>query len=151
MTIPTDTNPPASAAGAAQLAQAVVAAAALIELAISESQRPVETLGQALTRIAGAVTGGKRPSAHDVAACIEGLQFHDRMTQQLTQVRDLLAGACGRSAPPQEQRDWPALRERLRIHFTTDSHRMPFNLTMPTGARHGHGRPHAEEGGVELF
>jgi hypothetical protein len=147
MTIPTDTNPPASAAGAAQLAQAVVAAAALIELAIQDSLAPIEALGRAIARIAALAPD----LAPELAACIESLQFHDRMTQQLTQVRDLLAGACGRSAPPQEQRDWPALRERLRIHFTTDSHRMPFNLTMPTGARHGHGRPHAEEGGVELF
>ena len=147
MAIPTDAHPPASAADAPQLAPAVVAAAALIELAIQDSLAPIEALGRAIARIAALAPD----LAPELAACIESLQFHDRMTQQLTQVRDLLAGACGRSAPPQEQRDWPALRERLRIHFTTDSHRMPFNLTMPTGARHGHGRPHAEEGGVELF
>ncbi len=147
MSIPTDTHPPARAADAPQLTPAIVAAAALIELAIQDSLAPIEALGRAIARIAALAPD----LAPELAACIESLQFHDRMTQQLTQVRDLLAGACGRSAPPQEQRDWPALRERLRIHFTTDSHRMPFNLTMPTGARHGHGRPHAEEGGVELF
>jgi hypothetical protein len=31
--------------------------------------------------------------ARDIAVCIESLQFHDRLMQQLVQARDLLAGA----------------------------------------------------------
>jgi hypothetical protein len=30
--------------------------------------------------------------ARDIAVCIESLQFHDRLVQQLTQARDLLTG-----------------------------------------------------------
>jgi hypothetical protein len=151
MTIPTETKPPAtlSAAGATQLTQAVVTAAALIELAIQDSLAPIETLGRAIARIAAAAPAPAL--APELAACVESLQFHDRMTQQLTQVRDLLAGAAGEAAPPDEPRDWPALRERLREHFTTDSHRMLFNLLMPADDRHEHARLHAGEGGVELF
>ena len=29
---------------------------------------------------------------HDIAVCIESLQFHDRLTQQLTHARDILTG-----------------------------------------------------------
>ena len=149
MTIPTETNPPAAAADAAPLALAVVTAAALIELAIQDSLAPIETLGRALARIAAAAPSPAL--APELAACVESLQFHDRMTQQLIQARDLLAGAAGEPAPAAEPRDWPALRERLRAHFTTDSHHMLLNLLMPARDRHGHARLHADEGGVELF
>ena len=143
--------PPGTTGAHPDFVRSAETAAALIELAISESQRPVETLGQALTRIAGAVTGGKRPSAHDVAACIEGLQFHDRMTQQLTQVRDLLAHAAAEEALREDPPGWPALRETLRARFTSESHRMLFNLLMPGEAARGHVPLHVDEGSVELF
>jgi hypothetical protein len=31
----------------------------------------------------------------DIAVCIESLQFHDRLMQQLTQARDVLTGLTG--------------------------------------------------------
>ena len=153
----TQTQQPASgvaprASGArSDLARSAETAAALIELAISESQRPVEALGQALMRIAGQMTAGKPPSARDVSDCIEGLQFHDRMIQQLTQVRDLLARVAAEEAAREDPPGWPALRETLRARFTSESHRMLFNLLMPdeTGCRHV--QLHADEGSVELF
>ncbi len=147
MTIPTETNPPS--AEATPLSLAVATAAALIELAIQDSLAPIEALGRAIARIAAAAPSPAL--APELAACVESLQFHDRMTQQLIQARDLLAGAAGEPAPPAEPRDWPALRERLRAHFTTDSHRMLLNLLLPAGDRHGHARLHADENGVELF
>lgn len=153
----TQTQQPASGialrpAGAhSDLLRSAETAAALIELAMSESQRPVETLGHALMRIAAEMTAGRPPAAHDVAACIEGLQFHDRMIQQLTQVRDLLARVAAEAAVREEPPGWPALRETLRARFTSESHRMLFNLLMPDETGCGHVQLHADEGSVELF
>jgi len=159
----------------AEPATAVEAAAALIELAVHESHGPVEDLSGALTRMAQFVqnplgnsvgTGDKPPDgaqlARDVAICIESLQFHDRLTQQLTQIRDLLATLALSDAPadlagPSVQGDphkWLALLENVRARFTSDSHRILFNLLLPdTGAGGRSNVPtlHANEGSVELF
>ena len=97
--------------------------------------------------------------ARDVAVCIESLQFHDRLAQQLTQVRNILA-TLAFSAPthmtgrPTESdpHKWMVLVENLRARFTSESHRILFNLLLPEGVS----RPavpalHADEGSVELF
>jgi hypothetical protein len=76
----------------------------LIELAIEASLRPVDELGGALGRMAHAL-GDAGPSAaagdagqlhaqlrRELAVCVEGLQFHDRLVQQLTHAHRLLAG-----------------------------------------------------------
>ncbi len=153
----THTQQPASGiaphpAGAhSDLVRCAETAAALLELAMGESQRPVETLGQALMRIAGQMTAGKAPSARDVSACIEGLQFHDRMIQQLTQVRDLLVRVAAEATVREDSPGWPALRETLRARFTSESHRTLFNLLMPDETGCGHVQLHADEGSVELF
>src|SRR6185437_11580970 len=72
----------ASPVNSADLACAAATAAALIELALSESQRPVTELGEALSRISAAASAGTPPSARDLERCVECLQFHDRMVQQ---------------------------------------------------------------------
>lgn len=131
--------------------RAAEAAAALIELAVRESQLPVGTLGDALERISRASTADDRPAAADISACIESLQFHDRMIQQLRHVRDLLVSVSIVESGCGHGRDWPALRETLRSRFTTDSHRLLFNLLMPAEADHDRIQLHAEEGNVELF
>jgi hypothetical protein len=133
-----------------ELARAAATAAALLELAIEESLAPVTTLGRALSHMSEA----REPAAERGAtldACIESLQFHDRLVQQLTQVRDLLAGAAGAHLLTTDPCGWPALRERLRAQFTSESHRMLFNLLMPGEAAGVPVRLHAEEGSVELF
>ena len=142
---------PSEPGGPAELVRSAEASAALIELAISESQRPVETLGEALRRISAATAAGERPLAADVAACIESLQFHDRMIQQLTHVRDLLAGAAAAEPARQDRPGWPALREALRSRFTSESHRLLLNLLMPDQSGHDHIQLRADEGSVELF
>lgn len=134
-----------------KLVRCAETAAALIELAINESQRPVERLGEALGRIAAAAAAGERPLADDVTACIECLQFHDRMIQQLTHVRDLLASAAVAEPAREDPGDWPGLREALRSRFTSESHRLLFNLLMPDEADHDQIRLRADEGSVELF
>src|SRR5579883_2025632 len=101
---------------ACDLACGAAAAAALIELAIGESLRPMEELGEALARISATASAG------DVGACIESLQ-----------VRDLLAAmaAAGSSdSAPGRRQSWPVLMENLRARFTCESHRILFNLLM---------------------
>lgn len=150
-----------------EAASPVETAAALIELALQESNGPVEQLGGALTRLArlaqapaGAQHAEHAQLARDVAICIESLQFHDRLTQQLTQVRNILATlACGelpvdRSGRPLDgdSQSWQKLLEGLRSRFTSDSHRILFNLLLPgAGARSSVPALHASEGSVELF
>ena len=138
----------------------VEAAAALIELALQESNGPVEDLGDALTRLAllaapkpGDGVGGdpqmRAQVAREVAICIESLQFHDRLTQQLSQVRNLLATLVLKG----DSHNWSVLLENLRGRFTSDSHRVLFNLLLPggTGSRTPVPALHANEGSVELF
>jgi hypothetical protein len=144
-----------SANSAYDLACAAATAATLIELALSESQRPVTELGEALSRVSAAFSAGSAPAAADLGACVESLQFHDRMTQQLSQVRDLLAAVAatgtGESAPGARQ-SWSVLMENLRARFTSESHRILFNLLMPDADGRSHVPSlHASEGSVELF
>ncbi|MBW4053763.1 MAG: hypothetical protein HIU85_20350 [Proteobacteria bacterium] len=155
MSLPSRGSQPASPVNSAyELGCAAATAASLIELALSESQRPVADLGEALSRVSAAVSAGARPAAHDLEACVENLQFHDRMVQQLSQVRDLLAAvaAAGADAAPGGRQSWPVLMENLRARFTSESHRILFNLLMPDADGHSHvASLHAAEGSVELF
>lgn len=157
----------------AEPASPVEAAAALIELSLHESNGPVEDLSGALGRMAQLVqtptgkTAGdadlpidRAQLARDVAVCVESLQFHDRLTQQLTQVRNLLATLASSDVPTDaagrplegDPRNWLVLLENLRARFTSDSHRILFNLLIPgSGGRGSVPALHANEGSVELF
>jgi hypothetical protein len=154
----------------AEPATPVEAAAALIELCLHESNGPVEELSSALGRMAQLVHGEpdrnggaaelRAKLAREVAVCIESLQFHDRLTQQLTQVRNLLATLAFSDVPTDgagrplegDPHNWLVLLENLRARFTSDSHRILFNLLLPgTGSRNSVPALHANEGSVELF
>lgn len=156
----------------AEPATPVEAAAALIELSVHESNGPVEDLSGALARMAQLVqcppgnsagTADKpldrAQLARDVAICIESLQFHDRLTQQLTQIRNLLATLAFSDIPadlagPSVEGDpqkWLVLLENVRARFTSDSHRILFNLLLGAGGRSNVPALHANEGSVELF
>ena len=90
---------------------AVERATALLIHGMQQSDNPISQLGGALARMAQALSEvgtplfgepGREPSgdvqalrdclARDLAVCIQSLQFHDRLMQQLTQARDLLTG-----------------------------------------------------------
>jgi hypothetical protein len=156
----------------AKPATPVEAAAALIELALHESNGPVEDLSRALGRLAQTAQGAASDStnslasherarlAQEIAICVESLQFHDRLTQQLTQVRNLLATLAFTNVPMDiagrplggDPHNWEVLLENLRARFTSDSHRILFNLLLPgAGGRSNVPSLHANEGSIELF
>lgn len=106
---------------------AVVEAAALLDLAMNESQSPMGELGDALARMSRVLSGtctlieGKGNELLDakmrsqieqcrdlfvkeVAVCIESLQFHDRLIQQLTHAKNCLAAQGGDPTLPAAQR-----------------------------------------------
>jgi len=78
---------------------AVEAATLLIASAIRDSRRPVENLGGALERM---YRSANREWSRDLAVCIESVQFHDRLMQQLSFIHDLL-GAILKQEPGRGQ------------------------------------------------
>jgi len=137
---------------------AIQAAAALIALAMHESQLPMVELSSALMRLAASLGNaqggppGHEALARELAVCIENLQFHDRLMQQLSQVRNLLASLAAESLPPMADQSWKVLIENIRARFTSDSHRILFNLLLPvSGVPMSAPSLHANEGSVELF
>jgi hypothetical protein len=86
-------------------------ATTLLVHGLQQSDIPISQLSGALARMAQTLTDIGTPLfgqaagtasgdlrvlrdafARDLAVCIESLQFHDRLMQQLTQARDLLTG-----------------------------------------------------------
>ncbi|HET9390025.1 MAG TPA: hypothetical protein VFO44_10295 [Steroidobacteraceae bacterium] len=99
-------DPKEMPAGKASCASAVELAGVLLAHTMEEAEAPISQLSEALARVAqsinGGPAGGVRGAApgspadmqaitRDLAVCIEKLQFHDRLMQQLTRVRDILA------------------------------------------------------------
>jgi hypothetical protein len=139
---------------------------------MNETHNPVEELSGALGRktqtlpeldgadCAGQLKQCREQLARDLAVCIESLQFHDRLIQQLTHVRNILASVTmgGLSAGAQgdsiagDPQSWQVLVENLRSRFTSDSHRILFNLLVSSSGAHVNTPSlHANEGSVELF
>ena len=78
---------------------AVERATALLILSMRQSDSPISELGGALARMARTLQDTaadpeaiRDAMARDISVCIQSLQFHDRLMQQLTQARDLLTG-----------------------------------------------------------
>ncbi len=155
-----------------QLDVSVQAAAVLLSLAMRDTESPVTDLGQALSRMVSTLTAvrehaQKKPLNGDTDAtrvklegelsiCIQSLQFHDRLIQQLAAVRNLLTGLSSHGplcvAGFGAQR-WDEMLNVLRDRLSADQHHQLFDLLMRTGV--GDNELGAEmtpaEGSVELF
>jgi hypothetical protein len=150
----------------------VQAAAVLLSLAMRDTESPVSDLGQALSRMVSTVTAlrthADAPQVNgyderqeqlesELAVCIQSLQFHDRLIQQLAAVRNLLTSLASHGtldvAGFGAQR-WEELLRMLRDRLSADSHHQLFDLLMRTGAVDndlmGEALP-VGEGSVELF
>jgi hypothetical protein len=78
---------------------AIERATALLVLSMRQSDTPISELGGALARMARTLNDTQTDPqalrdamARDICVCIQSLQFHDRLMQQLTHARDLLTG-----------------------------------------------------------
>ena len=150
----------------------VQAAAVLLSLAMRDTESPVTDLGQALSRMVSTLTDvrqhmEKKPfNGHtaqtrsklenELSICIQSLQFHDRLIQQLAAVRNLLTGLSSHGplcvAGFGAQR-WEELLDMLRDRLSADQHHQLFDLLMRTGQVDGElgVEMTPSEGSVELF
>ena len=155
-----------------ELDVSVQAAAVLLSLAMRDTESPVTDLGQALSRMVSTLTTvrehmEKKPFngetdktrnqlESELSICIQSLQFHDRLIQQLAAVRNLLTGLSSHGplcvAGFGAQR-WEELLNMLRDRLSADQHHQLFDLLMRTGQVDGElGADMAPaEGSVELF
>jgi hypothetical protein len=156
-----------------ELDVSVQAAAVLLTLAMRDTESPVTDLGQALSRMVATLTTvrqhlEKKPFNGDTDAtrskleselsiCIQSLQFHDRLIQQLAAVRNLLTGLSSHGplvvAGFGAQR-WEELLSVLRTRLSADQHHQLFDLLMRTGEIDSELVSEATtpvEGSVELF
>jgi len=153
-------------------AASLTAAAAQLELALRESAGPVDEMGKALERLStglarirasvAATAEAKlhtncREAIREVSACMESLQFYDRMVQHLSHVRDYLSGVGSSPAGGAgEPADWERLRAALRQRLISEAQRELLDLILPPPAEQGAGARsahalHVGEGSIELF
>lgn len=120
-----------------------------------EPARAFESAASLAAPASGAETFRKRLE-NDVAICIQSLQFHDRLIQQLVAVRGLLASVVN-DAPVQGvgfgAHRWEEMLSFLRERLSEDSQHHLFNLLLRTGVVNidGRGNLRTEEGSVDLF
>ena len=132
----------------------------LVALAIHDTTQPMEQLCAAVERMrqalpadapGGTVANSARAIrelqlARNLAICVESMQFHDRLLQQLAFVRDLLAAAlkhqpldvAAYGAPR-----WEALMAAIRRRAPLDPRFELFDVLAPPGG--------SKEGSCELF
>lgn len=114
--------------------------AELLEAAVQDSLAPVATLGAAFARMRQAIAacgeelararaiprtqdGGITPAvaahvdqlARDIALCIESLQFHDRLVQQLALVQRHLDGDAAPTGMGLDRADEPGQRGSIEL------------------------------------
>ena len=123
-------------------------AAAQIDLAIREAQAPVEALGLAIANLSACARHADRPEIdREISACVESLQFFDRLTQHLSHVRDLLIdGSADRTV--QDPSLWQERCRQIRSRLISQAQRDLFDLLVgpcPTPVAAD------EAGSIELF
>lgn len=157
----------------------LAAAVSQLDLALRESQCPVDELGAALARLSGRLESVRATAAtdatdattqslandcrdvlRDVSICIESMQFYDRMTQHLSHLRDFIVGIIAvmqdSAAAEQESTNWERLRVNLRRKLISEAQRELLDLILPpprdqAAAARGAQRLHVGEGSIELF
>jgi hypothetical protein len=155
-----------------ELDVSVQAAAVLLTLAMRDTESPVTDLGQALSRMVSTLTvvrehvekkpfngdtdGTRMKLESELSVCIQSLQFHDRLIQQLAAVRNLLTGLSSHGplcVAGFGAKRWEELLNMLRDRLSADQHHQLFDLLMRTGEIDSELGAEATpaEGSVELF
>lgn len=130
--------------GGHEAARVLTAASDQIDLALQQSQPSVDALGEALRKLAGmlsaaAGSGGRNEALLAMRAemlrAITCLQYHDRMTQHLSHVRDYLSGSAQQLAALDEraEENWNGLHSRLRDRLLSETQRMHLGKIFPNG------------------
>ena len=132
-----------------EAARALEAACEQIELALQESQPSVDALAEALRRLSVMLTTSDDSDRHEALVAMRAemmrtitcLQYHDRMTQHLTHVRNHLSESAGQLAAQQAHsgEQWSGLHSRL----TSAAGRMYPSRAALAG--------HAAPGEIDLF
>lgn len=157
-----------------EAARAIAAVGGQIELAIRESELPVEQMSSGVARVVEATDAllardGMRDDA-DLAAvrafvhgAVEQMQFYDRMTQHLGHVYNYMMAIASRmgqisenpgvdETPDIARANWEELRSRFHSRLLTEPQRQLFDMMLPpdTGMT-ARMRQRSEPGSIELF
>jgi hypothetical protein len=126
-----------------EAARVLMAASDQIELALQQSQPSVDALGEALRNLATMLAnaaGGTRADAlaamrTEMMLAITCLQYHDRMTQHLSHVRDYLSGSAEQMGPIEGRggENWNGLHRQLRDRLLSETQRMHLGRIFPNG------------------
>jgi hypothetical protein len=147
-----------------EAARALNAAAEQISLALAESRPQVEALGEALQKLAAALSKPDCRNTMDVAAlgsvlrhAVTRLQFYDRMTQHLSHVQDYLARSSGQMASPEPDGGWTGVHQQLSDRLLSDTQRFHLGRNFKdqlAALQHGEDRERrdrAAPGDIDLF
>lgn len=157
-----------SRSGGREAARVLQAASEQIALALRDSQPSIAALGQSLGRLAQLLSGELPDAAFqqklatlraELARAVTGLQFHDRMTQHLTHVRDYLASSAEQigTEPGIPGEPWASLHQKLADRLLSDTHRMYLGKNFPADFLANRGnlsredRGAASPGDIDLF
>jgi hypothetical protein len=154
--------------GGQEAARVLLAASEQIALALKDAKPSIDSLGGSLARLAAllAADADQPPTPQQLAAlrgemarAVTGLQFHDRMSQHLTHVRDYLASSAGQIGAemgiPAEP--WASVHQKLASDLLSDTHRMylgrnfPANFLANRGNLSREDRGAASPGDIDLF
>lgn len=126
-----------------EAARVLMAASDQIDLALQQSQPSVDALGEALRKLATMLTAAAKGSRSEAVTAmrtemlraITCLQYHDRMTQHLSHVRDYLSGSAEQMAALDEraEENWNGLHSRLRDRLLSETQRMHLGKIFPNG------------------
>jgi len=163
--------------------RAIEGATVQIELALSETHAPVEFLGETIRALADILNRMEMDSSGNVVgpegdrlvdqvaalrsglcASIEKLQFHDRMVQHLSHIRDYLASIANKLSNETvvncddidgSEESWADLNSRLRTRLISDAEREIFDLVLGSGkttqVSEARANDYAAQGSIELF
>ncbi len=110
------------ATGDEELVSLLGLAASQIEVALREAEAPIGELASVVAGLAGTRQGALAATA---------LQFHDRLSQRLTHVRDTLASLAkfvGQRAHVGPDCNWERLRADIRGQYSMEQERLMFDL-----------------------
>jgi len=131
-----------------------------LELALRESQGPLQRLTDSIVRIDQIARDAGTPQlGRELAVCLEQLQFYDRMTQHLSHLRDFMSNMTvaieSGTRDGHSEADWERMRNRFRERLISDAQRGLLDLIAPAADARAPGcapQPrHAEPGSIELF